>query len=152
MENELFGPLYSTKFRLLDILLGHLNFFDLYHVIYLFLLNSDYYTNRITQLTEQLQSSDCKTTFYYNEIKSISKHITHLQQLRKRDLHQIEDSTNKLQQLEADLDTTQKGYEHQLNVMSETMLSLNEQLSQRQDEVERLSSDISTKKKTKKNT
>ena len=119
---------------------------------FIYLLNSDFYTNRITQLTEQLQSSECKTTFYYNEIKSISKHITHLQQLRKRDLHQIEESANTIGQLRADLDTTQKSYEHQLNVMSETMLSLNEQLAQRQDEIERLTSDSSTKKKPKKNT
>ena len=113
---------------------------------------SDFYTNRITQLTEQLQSSDCKTTFYYNEIQSISKHISHLKQLRKRDQQQIEQSSNTVGQLQADLDTTQKEYEHQLNVMSETMLSLNEQLSQRQDEIERLASDNSTKKKLKKHT
>ncbi|KAI6649605.1 Protein phosphatase 1 regulatory subunit 21 isoform X1 [Oopsacas minuta] len=108
-----------------------------------------YYTTRVSQLTEQLQTSDCNSTYYYNEIKSISKHISHLQQLRKRDLHQIEDSNNKIEQLKADLETTQKGYEHQLNVMSETMLSLNEQLSLRQDEIERLSSEFSPRKKQK---
>ena len=61
----------------------------------------------------------------------------------------MQDSNTKLGQLQTDLETTQKGYERQLNVMSDTMLSLNEQLSLRQEEIERLSSDLTTKKRPK---
>ena len=118
-------------------------------ILFILFLNSQYYTSRVTQLTELLHTSECNSTFYYNEIKSISKHITHLQQLRKKDSQQIQDSNDKLGKLQTDLETTQKGYERQLNVMSETMLSLNEQLSLRQEEIERLSSDLTAKKKTK---
>eukprot|EP00043_Microstomoeca_roanoka_P016604 m.170730 g.170730 ORF g.170730 m.170730 type:complete len:755 (-) comp16488_c3_seq2:194-2458(-) len=112
-------------------------------------LIKEHYAARMTHLNEQLRYADAKATAFYEECKALAFKLQSLQTSKEQAAHHVKAAQElgqqevaatvaRLRQLEDELNLTKKSYEEQLATMSETLMSLNIQLAERQDRVDEL--------------
>ncbi|XP_062507096.1 protein phosphatase 1 regulatory subunit 21-like [Corticium candelabrum] len=110
-------------------------------------LIKNHFSNRISELTMQLQHSDAKAVNYEAECRALHKHL-HLSERAKDKLAaELELSQERIQKLEDELTTTSHSYDAQLSMMSDHLCGLNDKLTSQQDEIDVLKMKGGKKKK-----
>ncbi|PVD26203.1 hypothetical protein C0Q70_13872 [Pomacea canaliculata] len=93
-------------------------------------LIKNHFTQRINDLTLQLQLADSKAVAFHAEVRALHKQL----RLAERSKHLSEDELKSASQTIAQL----KSYEGQLSMMSEHLAGMNEKLAQQKDEIDEL--------------
>ncbi|CAH1793023.1 unnamed protein product [Owenia fusiformis] len=101
-------------------------------------LIKDHFTQRIQQLTSQLQVADSKAVNFYAECRALHKRLNIEEKSKKKLQEEANAHSQTIIQLKDDLQTTTKSYESQLSMMSEHLAGMNEKLANQKDEIDSL--------------
>ncbi|XP_052106743.1 protein phosphatase 1 regulatory subunit 21-like [Mytilus californianus] len=108
-------------------------------------LIKNHFTNRINELTLQLQDADSKSVSFHSEVRALHKQLQIADKTKYRAEDELKDTAQSLAQLKDEYQTTTKSYEGQLSMMSEHLAGLNEKLTQQKDEIDELRTQVSSK-------
>ncbi|XP_064622377.1 protein phosphatase 1 regulatory subunit 21-like [Lineus longissimus] len=108
-------------------------------------LIKSHFTNRVAELSTQLQMSDSKAVNFYAECRALHKRLSIAEKVKSR-LQEEVDTANQLNaQLKDELQTTTKSYESHLSLMSEHIASMNDKLAQQGEEIDSLKMQLNAK-------
>ncbi|XP_047122749.1 protein phosphatase 1 regulatory subunit 21 isoform X2 [Hydra vulgaris] len=112
-------------------------------------LLKNHMTNRIAQLTKQLQITDSKCIDFFHEAHSMYKQLV-LADLNKQKLsNNILESNKRIEELQDELETTKRSYEEQMRTLTDHLCGMNEKLTLQKDEIDNLKSGALLDKKNK---
>lgn len=112
-------------------------------------LVKDHLTNRITQLTKQLQVTDSKSINFYQETHALYKQIILADKNKQKLTNELAESNKKIDNLQDELETTKRSYEEQLRMLSDHLCGMNEKLTSQKDEIDELKTSSATTPKLK---
>ncbi|XP_029653884.2 protein phosphatase 1 regulatory subunit 21-like, partial [Octopus sinensis] len=101
-------------------------------------LIKDHLTNRINQLTLNLQLAESKAINFHAEVRALHKRLAIAEEAKEKSIEELKQATTVQAQLKDDLATTTRSYEGQLRMMSEHLASMNEKLTTQKDEIDEL--------------
>jgi len=101
-------------------------------------LVKEHLTNRIAQLTKQLQITDSKCINFYHEAHSLYKQIVLADKNKQKLTNEIVDSNKRIETLQDELETTKRSYEEQLRTLTDHLCGMNEKLTSQKDEIDEL--------------
>lgn len=113
-------------------------------------LIKDHLTNRINQLTLNLQLAESKAISFHAEVRSLHRRLAIAEQNKESAIEELKQASLTQAQLKDELTTTTRSYEGQLSMMSEHLASMNEKLTSQKDEIDELTMQISMVKGQKK--
>ncbi|KJE97613.1 hypothetical protein CAOG_007441 [Capsaspora owczarzaki ATCC 30864] len=95
-----------------------------------------HFATRIAQLTEQLQLADSKAAAFHIECRALARRID-VGEAEKASIQQeLEAANGAVNRLKDELATTERSYAQQIQLMTEHIATMNEQLSQKDDQIE----------------
>lgn len=100
-------------------------------------LKIDFYIKKINGLNQQLELTDAKCLFFYEEIKSLAERLnlqTDLAHLQEVDLNEVRDQ----------LERTRSSYETQMSTMSDHLIEVNDRMAKQVEENEKLKHEITS--------
>ncbi|XP_052823648.1 protein phosphatase 1 regulatory subunit 21 [Octopus bimaculoides] len=101
-------------------------------------LIKDHLTNRINQLTLNLQLAESKAINFHAEVRALHKRLAIAEEAKEKSIEELKQATTVQAQLKDELATTTRSYEGQLRMMSEHLASMNEKLTTQKDEIDEL--------------
>lgn len=101
-------------------------------------LLKEHLSNRIAQLTKQLQVTDSKCINFYHEAHSLYKQIVLADKNKQKLTGDLVESNKKIEVLQDELETTKRSYEEQLRTLSDHLCGMNEKLTSQKDEIDEL--------------
>ncbi|GAB1597704.1 protein phosphatase 1 regulatory subunit 21-like [Argonauta hians] len=101
-------------------------------------LIKDHLTNRINQLTLNLQLAESKAINFHAEVRALHKRLAIAEEGKEKSMEELKQATTVQAQLKDELSTTTRSYEGQLSMMSEHLASMNEKLTSQKDEIDEL--------------
>ncbi len=97
-----------------------------------------YLRNRISQLIDNLHTSDSKAVAFHAECVSLQQRLTISDKERKNFEEDIDNNHKTIFELREELATNVSNYESQLSLMSEHLANMNDKLTQQKDEIDSL--------------
>jgi len=98
----------------------------------------DYLSNRISEMTKQLQISDSKCINFYQEAHSLYKQIVLAEKNKQKLTNSLGESNKKVESLQDELETTKRSYEEQLGMFSDHLCGMNDKLTSQKDQIDEL--------------
>eukprot|EP00054_Salpingoeca_dolichothecata_P025014 m.172609 g.172609 ORF g.172609 m.172609 type:complete len:804 (+) comp25218_c0_seq6:54-2465(+) len=99
-------------------------------------LIKNHFTQRIGQLSAQLQFADSKAVAYYEEARALALQLERLQASQRQHGQTTKLAQQQIKELQETLETTKRNYEEQLAVMTEHVMRMNDQLTERQEVID----------------
>lgn len=99
-----------------------------------------HFTQRISELTSQVQFSESKTASMSAECRALYRRVKQTEKTKQELARSLKTATSKVSQLEDEVETIKRSYETQLSMMSDHLCGMNEKLTSQQDEIEALKS------------
>ncbi|KAK2153779.1 hypothetical protein LSH36_286g01011 [Paralvinella palmiformis] len=109
-----------------------------------------HFSNRINELTLELQTADSKGLYFHAECRASHKQLKLCQQDNELLRQELNDTRQSQAQLKDELQTTTRSYEGQLSMMSEHLAAINEKLTTQKDEIDVLKYQLNNCNKTNK--
>jgi protein phosphatase 1 regulatory subunit 21 len=97
-----------------------------------------YLRNRISQLIDNLHTSDSKAVAFHAECVSLQQRLTISDKERKKFEEDVDNNRKTIFELREELATNVSNYESQLSLMSEHLANMNDKLTQQKDEIDSL--------------
>ncbi|XP_070180531.1 protein phosphatase 1 regulatory subunit 21-like isoform X2 [Littorina saxatilis] len=97
-----------------------------------------HFTQRINDMTLQLQLADSKAVNFHAEVRALHKQLRLAERSKGNAEEELKTASQVLAQLKDELQTTTRSYEGQLSMMSEHLAGMNEKLTQQKDEIDDL--------------
>nr|KAG5691615.1 hypothetical protein BaRGS_023786 [Batillaria attramentaria] len=101
-------------------------------------LIKNHFTQRINDLTLQLQTADSKGVNFHAEVRALHKQLRLAERSKMVAEEELKSASQTMAQLKDELQTTTRSYEGQLSMMSEHLAGMNEKLAQQKDEIDDL--------------
>lgn len=99
-----------------------------------------HFTQRIAELTSQVQFAESKTASINAECRALYRRMKQTEKTKQELAKNLKTATSKVSQLEDEVETIKRSYETQLSMMSDHLCGMNEKLTSQQDEIEALKS------------
>lgn len=96
-----------------------------------------HYENRIKTLMTQLQFADGKAVAFYDECRNVSMRYELLRHNQAKQGEEYKSVNETIAGLRADLESTKRNYEEQLSAMTEHVMTMNDQLQEKDNEIQR---------------
>ncbi|KAJ7354820.1 hypothetical protein OS493_029826 [Desmophyllum pertusum] len=103
-------------------------------------LIKNHFTQRIVELTSQVQFTESKTVSVNAECRALYRRMKQSEKTKQDLAKKLKTATSKVSQLEDEVETIKRSYETQLSMMSDHLCGMNEKLTSQQDEIEVLKS------------
>ncbi|CAH3134228.1 unnamed protein product [Pocillopora meandrina] len=101
-------------------------------------LIKNHFTQRVAQLTSQVQFAESKTVSISTECRALYRRMKQAEKTKQELAKNLKTATSKVSQLEDEVETIKRSYETQLSMMSDHLCGMNEKLTSQQDEIESL--------------
>ncbi|XP_076463596.1 protein phosphatase 1 regulatory subunit 21-like isoform X2 [Babylonia areolata] len=101
-------------------------------------LIKEHFTQRINDMTLQLQQADSKAVHFHAEVRALHKQLSLAERSKSIAEEELKAASQTMAQLKDELQTTTRSYEGQLSMMSEHLAGMNEKLAQQKDEIDDL--------------
>ncbi|XP_020626075.1 protein phosphatase 1 regulatory subunit 21-like [Orbicella faveolata] len=103
-------------------------------------LIKNHFTQRIAELTSQVQFTESKTVSITAECRALYRRMKQSEKAKQELAKNLKTANSKVSQLEDEAETIKRSYETQLSMMSDHLCGMNEKLTSQQDEIEVLKS------------
>eukprot|EP00039_Didymoeca_costata_P028427 m.21015 g.21015 ORF g.21015 m.21015 type:complete len:788 (+) comp7011_c0_seq1:115-2478(+) len=101
-------------------------------------LMRQHFEDRIRTLMTQLQFADGKAVAYYDECRSIALRYEKLRHTQAKQGEEYKNVNDTISELKEDLESTKRNYEEQLSAMTEHVMAMNDQLQQKDNDIDTL--------------
>eukprot|EP00050_Salpingoeca_kvevrii_P017469 m.65403 g.65403 ORF g.65403 m.65403 type:complete len:140 (-) comp7572_c0_seq2:2115-2534(-) len=98
-------------------------------------LIKSHYSTKLNQLTLQIQFADSQAVTFRDECRALALRLELALQARAKLGEELQGANAKLVKLGEEMESTKRNYENQLAMMTEHVMSMNDKLSARQDQI-----------------